>query len=128
MTRLSDRSRSAKFVGDADEERLERKLRREVELLELSPRLAHELGGPLGAVQPLSARVRLELGETVDVHRRCVRADGDCDEVAVPGLELLELREQLLPLGASLRAADSLLGLTGGQLEARDVRFLDRLR
>ena len=47
-----------------------------------------------------------------------VGADRDDDEVAVPRGELLELREQLLALGAALRALHALLGLARRQLEA----------
>src|SRR5581483_8713702 len=76
----------------------------------------------------LSARVGAQLAEPVDVNSGRFRADGDDDEVAVPRLELLELREQFLALRAALRAAYALLRLAGGQLERRDVRFLDRPR
>ena len=66
--------------------------------------------------------------EPVDVHRRTVGADRDDDEVAVPGRELLELREQLLALGAALRAPHALLGLARRQLEALHLHLLELLR
>ena len=58
---------------ELDEERLERELRREVELLELPPRLAHRLGRALGAEQALARRVGAQLVEPVDVDRRRAR-------------------------------------------------------
>ena len=53
----------------------------------------------------------------VDVDRRALGADADRDQVPVPGRELLEREEQLLPLGASRRAPQPLLGVTIRQLE-----------
>ena len=58
--------------------------------------------------------------------RRLLGADRDGDEVAVPGGELLELREQLLALGAARRALHPLLGVARRQLESGDARLLDR--
>ena len=46
---------------------------------------------------------------------RAVGADGHDDEVAVPRGQLLELREQLLALGAALGAPHALLGLARGR-------------
>ena len=115
-------------LRDLDEERLERELRRQVELLEPAPRLAHCLGGPLGAEEPLAGRVLAELVELVEVDRRPLGADRDGDEVAVPGRELLELGEQLLALRAARRALHALLGLARGQLEPGDARLLGLAR
>ena len=83
----------AQLVRDADEEGLQRELGGEVELLELPPGLAGGLGRAFGADEPLAGRVGPELLEPVDVDGGRLRADRDDDEVAVPGLELLELRE-----------------------------------
>ena len=66
--------------------------------------------------------------EPVDVDGRAVGADGDDDEVAVPGRELLELRQQLLALGAALGALHALLGLARRQLEALHLDLLEVLR
>src|ERR1700674_2302538 len=115
------------LLRDLDEEGLERELRREVELLQLPPRLAHGLGRMLGADEALAGRVVPELVEPVDVDRGLLRSNRDHDEVAIPGFELLELGEQLLALGAALGAADALVALARGQLEPRDVRLLDCL-
>ena len=51
---------------------------------------------------------------------RVLGADGDGDQVAVPPPELLERREQLVALGAALRAPHALLGLAGRQLQRLD--------
>ena len=50
------------------------------------------------------------------MHGRLLGAGRDDDEVAIPPLEPLEHRKQLVALRASLRAADALLGLAPGQL------------
>src|SRR5207244_2118317 len=42
--------------------------------------------------------------------------------------ELLELREELLALGAALGALHALLGLARGQVEAGKLRLLERAR
>ena len=91
---LSDErgSPAAQLASEQDEQRLERELRRELELLEPAPRVAHRLGRPLGPEQPLAGRVGPEQLEQVDVRRRLLGSDADDDEIAVPGGELLELR------------------------------------
>ena len=68
-----------------------------------------------------SARSRVASSAAARAGRRGrppLGADGDDDEVAVPGGELLERREQLLALGAALRPLAPLLGLARRQLEA----------
>ncbi len=47
-----------------------------------------------------------------------LRSRLDDDEVAIPRFQLLELREHLLALGATLDALDPLLGLARPQIEA----------
>ena len=64
----------------------------------------------------------------IGVDDSALRADGGDDEVAVPGRELFERREQLLPLGAACRAANSLLRLAGRQVERLELRFRGTLR
>ena len=59
---------------------------------------------------------------------RRLGARGDDDEVAIPGLELLEQREQLLALGTALRAPHALVGLSPRQLEGLDLHLRRRLR
>src|SRR5207248_465182 len=97
------RQRVQRAVADLPERR-----RRDLELLGLPPGRTHELTGFLGGVHPLESGVHPQLVESVDVDRRRLRARGYHDEVAVPGLELLEQCEQLLPLGAALGAPDAL--------------------
>src|SRR3954468_14728088 len=58
------------------------------------------------------------------MHGGPVGAHLDGDEVAVPGGELLELREELLALGSPLRAAEALLRLPGGQVEGGGLLLL----
>ena len=53
---------------------------------------------------------------------------GHDDEVAVPGRQLLERGEQLLPLGAALDAAQALLELAGGELDALELALGALLR
>src|SRR4051794_16526016 len=101
---------SRELAGDLHEERLERELRSQVELLEGAPRLPYGLRGALGAEEPVARRVLLEQRELVQVDRRAPGADGDRDEVAVPGAELLELGQELLPLGAAGGALDAGVG------------------
>ena len=54
---------------------------------------------------------------------RRLGARGHDDEISVPGLELLEQREQLLALGAALRAPHALLRFPPGQLEGLDLQL-----
>src|SRR2546423_398956 len=58
------------------------------------------------------------------MHGGPVGAHLDGDEVAVPGGELLELREELLALGSPLRAPEALLRLPGRQVEAGELHLL----
>ena len=117
------------LAPQAQEERLERERRRELELLGFPPGGPHELAGALGRQEALAGRVRPQVGEPVDVHHGALRARREDDEVAVPPLELLEHREQLVALRAALGAAHPLLGLPAGQLEHGDglLRLLLRL-
>jgi hypothetical protein len=75
---------------------------------------------PLGVLEALPRRVGTKLCEPVDVDDGALRAGCCDDEVPVPPFELLQRGEQLVPLGAALRAADALLGLPACQLEHRD--------
>ena len=59
---------------------------------------------------------------------RALRPGRGGDEVSVPGGELLQRREQLLPLGAAARPPHALLGLAGGQVELLERRLLALLR
>src|SRR5581483_9352033 len=97
-----ERAGAAELAPKPHEQRLERERRRQLELLRLAPGGANELARALGGVQPLRRRVRAQLLEPVDVDDGRLRAHRDHDEVAVPPLELLERREQLVPLGAAL--------------------------
>src|SRR5690348_8144304 len=87
--------RGCKRLAQPDEQRLERQWRRDLELLGLPPRGSHELARVFRSVHPLERGVALELGEPVDVDGGSLSTRGDDDEVAVPGLELFEQREQL---------------------------------
>src|SRR5262249_4632467 len=111
------------FVANSHEQRLEPELRREVELLETSPGRAHCLRSPLCACKTLARGVFTELRQLVEVDRGRVGADRDGDEVGVPGTELLELREQLLALGAARRPLHTLLRLACGEVELGDPRL-----
>src|SRR5438067_9100643 len=102
------------LAAQPDEETLERERGVHVELLELAPRLADELGRALGRLEPLEARVLLQLGKVVEVDHRTLRPGRDDDEVAVPGGELVEGLEHLLALGAELRSPQTLLALAVG--------------
>jgi len=88
------------------------------------------LAGALGALRPLTGRVRAERVETVDVHDCRLGTRGEDDEVSIPPLELLERSQELVTLGTALRAANALLGLAAAQLELGDslLRLLLRLR
>src|SRR5690242_13047720 len=72
-------------------------------------------------MDPLECRVRLQLPQPVDMDGRRLGPRCDDDEVAVPGLELLEEREQLFALGAPLGTPDALLRLSACQLECLDL-------
>src|SRR5439155_5952466 len=116
----SGRGQCRQRCAQAHEQRVERELRRDVELLERAPRVAHDLARLLRAGDALARRVGVELVEPVRVDDGVVRADGDGDQVAVPPRELLERREQLVALAAALRAAQALLGVARGELERLD--------
>src|SRR5438093_12778539 len=83
------------LAAELDEERFQRKRRAEVELLEGAPRLADELAGALRARKTLGRAVLFQELATVGVDDRALGADRHDDQVAVPGGELLERREQL---------------------------------
>ena len=73
----------------------------------------------LRALRPrLERDVGAQVVEPVGVDRRALGARRDDDEVAVPGRELLELRQQLLALGATLNPLDALLRIARRQVEA----------
>ena len=55
--------------------------------------------------------------EPVGVDDGALGADGHDDQVAVPGRELLQRGEQLVPLGAAGCPTDALLGLAGREVE-----------
>ena len=55
-------------------------------------------------------------------------ADGDDDQVAVPGGELLERGEQLVALGTACCTADALLDLARGQVEQLELLLGGGLR
>ncbi len=122
------RKSDGKLAGDPHEKRLERQLGRQVELLELPPRVADSLGSALGARYPVAARVLAQQIELVEMDRSSLGADGDRDQVAIPGRELLQLGEQLLSLGAALGPLQALIGLARGQVETRDARLLELAR
>ena len=104
------------------QQRLERERRRELQLLGLAPGGADELARLLGArAAARASRPRAAPSSPVDVHGGRLGAGGDDDEVAVPPLELLEHREQLVALGAALGPPHALLGLPAGQLERRST-------
>src|ERR687887_2088439 len=75
-------ARDGEGTAEPNEERLERERRVEVELGEVAPGLAGELGRLLGAREPLDRGVRSELLGMVAVHRR-VGPGGERDDVAV---------------------------------------------
>src|SRR5712691_1668342 len=89
--------RGAELAAKLHEERLERERRAEVELLEGTPGLAHELAGALGARESLGRGVLREEPAPVCVNDGPLRPNRHDDEVAVPGGELFERREQLFP-------------------------------
>src|SRR4051812_24958878 len=113
---------------EPDEARLEGERNRELELLRVPPGGPHELTRPLCGLEPLTGPVGPEVLEPVDVDRRGLRPCRKHDEVAVPGLELLEHGEELVALRATLGAPDPLLGLAGRQLEPSDHLLLVLLR
>src|SRR5690242_2465523 len=116
-TAAARRVPSGEGAAELDEQRLEGERRRELELLEAAPGLAHELGGELRALEPLEAAVLPQLFGPVDVDERLLGPRRRGDEVAVPRRELLQRGKQLLALGASARPADPLLRLSRGQVE-----------
>src|SRR5258707_259372 len=114
---------AAQLPAELDEERFQRKRRAEVELLEGAPGLADELAGTLGARETIRRSVLVEDFAPVGVHDRALRADRDDDQVAVPGRELLQRCEQLLPFGAPGGPPDSLLRLAGRKVEQLEPFF-----
>ena len=111
----------------AHEQRLEREWRRDVELLERTPRLPHRLGGRLGAAA-VDPGVLGQVGDAIEVDHRPLGPDPHDHQVAIPGGELLEREQDLLPLGPALGALDVLLGLALGQLPALERLLGGRLR
>ena len=77
-----------------------------------------------GAVGDVGRDVLAEILEPIGVHGRGLGAGRDDDEIAVPRLERLEPREQLVALGASVRAADALVRLARREVERVDERLL----
>ena len=89
---------------------------------------AHGLGGVDSAVADARRDVLAKLLEPVGVHDRILRAGGDDDEVAVPGLESLERREQLVALRPALGSLHPLLGIARREVERVDDRLLPLAR
>ena len=118
---------AAQIAAKPEKKSLEREGRRELKLLSLAPGEPDELAGPLGGQEPLPRAVCAELLEAVDVHRGGLRPGGEDDEVAVPPLELLEQREEFLPLGAALRAPRVLLRLASRHLHRLEPGLGDGL-
>src|SRR5215470_2387598 len=126
--RLCSDSRGTELAAQADEQRLERERRRDLELLGFPPGCADELAGLLGSVHSLAGGVSPQLLEPVDVDGCRLGACGDDHEVAIPRLELLEQRKQLLALGAALGAPNALLRLPSLQLEGLHLQLGRLLR
>src|SRR3989442_3172308 len=130
FTHSGRRRKNKNYLGDlqlttdTNEERLERQLRCKIQLFESPPRLPNGLGSVLCADEAFPRRVLAQLRKLVQVDRGALGADGDRHQVPVPGAELLELREQLLALGAACCPLHPLLGLARGQLETGDLRLL----
>src|SRR3990172_1040871 len=108
--------RGGELAPEPDEERFERELRVEIELLERPPGLPHGLGCAPRVLGPLGGGVRAQLLEPVRVDDGALRAGRDDDEAAIPRGELLERGEQLLALGPALGALQPLLQLALRQL------------
>src|SRR5260221_13611620 len=123
------RSKSKSYLGnlqlsaDTDEQGFKRQLWREIQLLHGPPRLPNGLGSVFCAHQAFSRCILPEFRQLVQVDCGALGADRDGHQVAVPGSELLELCEQLLPLRATRGPLDALLRLARRQLEAGDVRL-----
>src|SRR5437899_13099130 len=100
---LSQDRSATELAPKPDEQGLERQGRAEIELLERTPGLADDLAGPLGPCEPLGRAVLGQHGEPVRVDNRALCADRDHDEIPVPGGELLQRRQQLVPLGPARR-------------------------
>src|SRR5919201_191536 len=93
------------------QQRLDRQARVHLELLRVAPGLPDDLTRALGAGEPLRRRVLAQRLQPVGVDDRALGPRADDDEVAVPGRELLERRQELLALRAALRAPHALLRL-----------------
>src|SRR5205085_3870609 len=106
-----DRRDACERAAKLDQERLEREARVHLELLRVAPGAPHDLARVLGAGETLRRRVLAQLLEPVGVDDRSLGAGDDDDQVAVPGRELVEGRQELLALGAASRAPHPLLGL-----------------
>ena len=120
---LRNSCRGSELASQPDQQRLERERRRDLQLLGLPPGCAHELAGLLGSVHSLEGGVRSQLVEPIDVDSGRLGTGRNHYEVAVPGLELLEQRQQLLTLGTSLGAPDALLCLPPRELEGLDLQL-----
>src|SRR5439155_1207579 len=118
--RSGRRGRGAELSAELDEESFQGERRAQVELLEGPPGLAHEFTGPLGAGEAFGRGVLCEDGQAIGVDDGALRADGGDDEVAVPGRELFERREQLLPDGTLGKPRE------GNELAARANRLRQR--
>ncbi len=88
----------------------------DVELGEIAPGLAGELGRLLGAGEPFHRGVLAQLVNVIAMDGG-LRPGREGDQVAVPRRELLQRRQQLLPLGSARGPAEPLFGLSLGQLE-----------
>ena len=77
-----------------------------------------DLGGLDGAVGGVRGDVLAQVVEPVCVHDRLVRSGCDDHEIAVPRLEALERREQLVALRAALRALHALLRVARREIQA----------
>src|SRR5580765_5722263 len=120
---LGRRRRAGELALEPDEERLEGQPRLELELLVEAPRLADGFRGRLRTRKPLDTRVLAQLVEPIDMRRGRLGPRGDDDEVAVPRLELLEAKQDLLALGAAHRPPRPLLLLATRKVELLVLRL-----
>src|SRR5207253_3582961 len=92
-----------------------------LELLQCAPGLADDLARVLGAEHALAGGLRRQDVEPVVVEDRTLGSGRHDDEVAVPGLELLEHGQQLLALRAALRAAEALVSFALREVELLEL-------
>ena len=95
-------------------------MRRQIELFELPPELPDRLCSPLCAENPLTRSVGTQQLQLVKVDRGPLGADGDRNEVTVPGCQLLQLGQKLLALRSAGRPPDALLRIPRGEIELGD--------